>query len=68
MQETEKGISIRYGLQKNIYERVKSSSIFLTLLKPNTSSNEPVIIKVALKPFNICALSLQKKLFRLNCN
>ena len=47
--------------------KVKSSSIFLTLLKPNTS-NEPVIIKVALKLFNICALSLQKKLFKLNCN
>ena len=58
MQETEKGISIRYGLQKKHLRKVKSSS----------TSNEPVIIKVALKPFNIFALSLQKKLFKLNCN
>lgn len=57
------------GMDYKIHLRkVKSSSIFLTLLKPNTSSNEPVIIKVALKPFNICALSLQQKLFKLNCN
>lgn len=68
MQETEKGISIRYGLQKKHLGKMKSSSIFLTLLKLNTSSNEPVIIKVALKPFNIFTLSLEKKPFKLNCN
>ena len=60
MQEAEKGISIRYELQKTF---TKGTSVFLTLFKTKNLQQWIFDYKGVPKNFNIYTLSLQKKLF-----